>query len=370
LPLDLQAAAPDELDLAVQSTGKLLVSATVANATNPSDRDVAVVRLDTNGTLDATFGVAGVRVLDLSTAHDNAGTLVGLDGARDLAVGADDAIYLHANSRAAGTTSGGTPRTDTDFTVVKLTANGAQDLTFAGDGMYTLDLQESGATPRGINVLADGTVLATGYANSPGLGSTQPVMYKLTAAGALVPGFATGGVFHDIVLAVQTEIYNVAIHGNQVVTAGYGRAQRHAERLDLAALRRHHRRARPRLRRGDRRHGADRSQRHDGRRQLPQRDRAARRQDRAVGSTGSGVPAQDAAFAILDADGRLDTTYGTGVFTLPLGANGADQFWGGAVSGDHALLVGYQGGGAPADRDHERRRLRVAPAAALEHRTA
>jgi hypothetical protein len=66
-------------------------------------------------------------------------------------------------------------------------------------------------------------VLATGYANSPGLGSTQPVMYKLTAAGALVPGFATGGVFHDIVLAVQTEIYNVAIHGNQVVTAGYGR---------------------------------------------------------------------------------------------------------------------------------------------------
>jgi hypothetical protein len=146
LPSTFKGGA-DELDLAVQSTGKLLVSATVANATNPSDRDVAVVRLDTNGTLDATFGVAGVRVLDLSTAHDNAGTLVGLDGARDLAVGADDAIYLHANSRAAGTTSGGTPRTDTDFTVVKLTANGAQDLTFAGDGMYTLDLQESGATP-------------------------------------------------------------------------------------------------------------------------------------------------------------------------------------------------------------------------------
>ena len=52
-----------------------------------------------------------------------------------------------------------------------------------------------------------------------------------------------------------------------------------------------------------------------------------------LGSTGPGnMPAQDAAFAILDEDGYFRE-------------NGADQFWGAAVSGDYVMLVGYSGAG-------------------------
>ena len=66
-----------------------------------------------------------------------------------------------------------------------------------------------------------------------------------------------------------------------------------------------------------------------------------------LGSTGpSNMPAQDGAVAILKADVTLDTDYGTGVNTFALGAASNDQFWGGAVSGGHLMVLGWRGGGA------------------------
>jgi uncharacterized delta-60 repeat protein len=346
LPLTFRGGA-SEVDVAVQSTGKVIVTATVANAANPNDRDVAIARLNANGTLDASFGDNGVRILDWSTAHDNAGTLVGFDGVRAVAIGADDAIYLHGFARAAGTTSGGAPRTDTDFVVGKLTADGAVASSFGTDGRFALDLQQVNATPHALVVLPDGSLLAGGYANTPGLGSVQVVLFKLSATGALVPGFATGGVFHDLVLAAQTEIYGLALHGTHVVTAGYGRPSGDTNdwvslRFDVATGARD-------LTWGGATNGAV---------LIDPTGQMVADNCRTgvalpggatllVGSAGpANLPAQDAAYAILDATGRLDTRYGDGAHTTALGANGNDQFWGAAVSGDHALLVGYQGGGA------------------------
>lgn len=343
----------DEVDLVVQSTGKILVSATVANATDPLDRDLAVTRLNADGTLDTTFGVDGVRILDLSTAHNNGTSLVGLDASRGLAVGAGDIIYVHGASRATGNTSGGTPRTDTDFTVVKLDADGTRDLTFGGgDGAFTLDIQESGATARGIQALPDGSIIAGGYANSSGLGSTQIVMYKLTAAGELVSSFGTGGLFHEVVLAVQTETYNFAIHGNNIVTAGYGRDS--GDQNDWISLRfdattgvRDLTWGAPSFTGGRVLIDPSGTMVGDNCRNavvLPNGKTAL------IGSTApSSSTAQDAAVAILTAGGELDTAYGDGVHTFPLGANGNDQFWGGAVSGSNLLLVGYKGASTQTD---------------------
>jgi hypothetical protein len=72
-----------------------------------------------------------------------------------------------------------------------------------------------------------------------------------------------------------------------------------------------------------------------------------------IGSAGpANQVAQDAAFVVLDADGKLDAAYGDGAHTIAFGPDGGgnDQLWGGAVSGDFALLVGYRGGGAAADQ--------------------
>lgn len=333
-----------EIDLVVQPDGKLVVSGTVASATNPMDRDVAFLRLNANGTLDATFGDAGVRVLDLSTAHDNGTALVGFDGARALAVGPAGELYLLASSRGEGTAMAGGPRTDTDFTVVKLSASGTQDLTFAGDGKYTLDIQESGATPHWIGVV-DGGVLIGGYANSSGIGSVQPVLFKLTTAGAPITTFATDGLFHEQVLALQTEIYGIAVHGNTFITGGYGRDT--GTTNDYVSMKFDTTTGVRDTTFGPLEgsvvfdpSGANLGDNCRGALALPGGKTLL------IGSTGPGNdPAQDAVFAVLTPTGALDTTYGTGINRFTLGT-GSEQFWGAAVSGTNVLIAGWRGAGA------------------------
>jgi uncharacterized delta-60 repeat protein len=337
----------DEIDVVTQSDGRIVVSATIANATNPSDKDVGLFRLTTAGALDATFGTAGISRLDLSTAHNNGTMLVGLDAARGLARGPNDTLFVHAISRGTGDAAGGGPRTDTDFTVAKLTAAGALDTAWGTSGTFKLDIQESNATARALQALPDGSVIAGGYASSPGVGTTQPVLYRLTPAGALDASFASGGVFHETVLAIQTEVYNFAIDADHMTTAGYGRNT--GTTNDWVALRFNIMTGARDTSFGNAPNGAvviDPSGTMLGSNcrnalALPGGKTAL------IGSTGpSNMPTQDAAVAVLDANGKLDTHYGTGVHTYPLGAASNDQFWGGAASSDHLLVVGWRGGGA------------------------
>ena len=340
-----------EIDVATQSDGKIIVTATVANLTNPADRDIAVIRLTSAGVLDVNFGVAGVRILDLNSAVDNGGTLTGFDASRDLSIDAQNRIYIYGVQRGEGNITGGsTPRIDTDHAVVRLTANGDVDNTWGGgDGKFLLDIYSAGAhanaTSRGILALADGSVIAGGYANSAGLGTTQPVLFKLTPAGAIDTGFADQGLFHDTVLTLQTEVYNFALHGTKIVTGGYGRntgttndwvSMRFAAATGVRDTS------------WGMTNGAVLFDPSGSMLGSNCRNAIALPGGRTLllGSIGPGnMPAQDAAFAVLAADGRLDTHFGTGIVTYALGANGNDQFWGAVASGNNALVVGYKGGG-------------------------
>lgn len=336
----------DEIDIATQSDGKILVSATVANLTDPNDRDILVLRLNADGSTDGTFGTAGVTQVNLNDGVDPGSGIVGRDSARSLAVGASDEIYVHAVSRALGMATGGGPRLDTDFTVVKLSAGGVVDTNYGTGGQFRLDIQEVDATAKGIAALAGGVVIASGYANTPDIGSTQVVLYKLTALGALDTGFATGGLFHEAILAMQTEIYDFAIHGSQLVTAGYGRNT--GTTNDYVSLRFDVTNGARDLTWGGTLNGAVVIDPSGSMLGSNARDAVGLPGGETVllGSTGpSNMATQQAVFMVLDANGALDTSYGTGIHVMPLGVDGNDQFWGGAVSGDQVALVGYQGGG-------------------------
>lgn len=342
------AGGADEIDVATQPDGKILVSATVASATIPNDRDIAVIRLLADGALDATFGTDGVATVSLNDAHDDGMMLVGLDAARSLAVDSTGNIFVHAASRGLGTAIGGGPRTDTDFTLVKLSPAGAVDTTFGTDGQHRLDIAQVNATPRGIKALPDGSLLASGYANTPDVGDTvQAVLYRVTKDGDLDATFATGGLFHEPVLTIQTEIYNFAIHGDKLVTAGYGRDMGTTNdyvslRFDVATGARD-------LSWGGAPNGAVLVDPSGAMLGSNARNAVGLPGGKTVilGSTGpSNMPEQDAVFVVLDANGAPDPAYGEGIFVFPLGDNGNDQLWGGAVSGDHVALAGYQGGGA------------------------
>ena len=65
------------------------------------------------------------------------------------------AAPLHGSSRGLGDSGLGGPRTDTDFTVVKLSPGGVIDGTFGTGGMHRLDQlgEEANATARGLKIV-------------------------------------------------------------------------------------------------------------------------------------------------------------------------------------------------------------------------
>lgn len=350
----------DELDIAVDGQGRIVIAGVVANAAVPADTDIAVARLLATGELDAEFALGGVRVLDLNAAIIDGTTVTGGDRSRGLAVDASDRIYVHAVRLAEGDFEGA-PRTDTDFSVVRLTESGDLDASFADGGEFLLDIRgaapaliPSNATPRGLAVLEDGSVIAGGYATTDGLGTApQAVLFKLDGDGALMPAFDFDGYFHDIVLSTQTEVYGFAIHGDQLVTAGYGREA--GDQNDWVSLRFDVVTGERDATWGGVDNGAvliDPSGELIG---DNCRGAVALPEGKTLlyGSSGPGNQVtQDAAIAVLDADGRLDASYGSGLALWAFGGGegGNDQLWGGAAGDGVVILTGYRGGGAAADQ--------------------
>lgn len=333
--------------IVVQPSGKIVVSGVVEDETVAADRDVALVRFNADGTPDTGFGTDGTGIirLDLNAALGG----MGLDATWGLAQDSTGKLFVHAAQRTA-TLDGGNADTltDTDYVVLKLSVDGAPETTWATQGKFTLDIQRSSANVRSIHVLADGSVIASGYSKSTSLGSgsdVQPVVYKLTPAGMLDSSFGSGGLYHEVVLGYITEVYGLAVHSDgKLVTAGYGRNDM-AGTNDWISLRLT---ANGTL---------DTTWASQGKYLLdPTGMNAA---DNLRGNVvlpggrtalfGSGGPANmtsDAYLVILDSTGKPDTAFGTGIMKWELGAN--DQLFGGAVStqGKRAMFVGFKGGGA------------------------
>jgi uncharacterized delta-60 repeat protein len=354
----------DEIDIVLQSDGKILVSAAVPHAL-AGNEDSAVARLKVDGSIDTDFGVGGRRSLGLNPSTG------GNAGPRGIAVDAQDRIYVHAVERQERP---GKPSTfDADFAMVRLTAAGAIDNTFSGDGKQLLNIRgraasdseavtDLGATVRGVSVLADGSVIGSGYLTNHLIAAgPSAVVYKLDDDGEFVTTFGTPGgvanvppgVFHTRVLGHQTEVYNVAVSGDNLVTAGYGReAASPNNNLWVSA------RISAATAALDTTWGAP-----NGFVTLRPSDLSSNCRNvialpdgkvLLLGSTGPvtvpmGDPAQpatrSAAFAILDSTGALDADYGAKAHPVVLGEGdgGNDQFWGAAVSETSILIVGWKG---------------------------
>lgn len=226
----------------VQASGKIVVSGTIehAGATDARDRDLALARFNVDGTTDTTFGTDGVVTLDLSAGAPN-GTSFLADSAWGLARYDDDRLVV----------SGGMVKTrddstlDTDFVLVRLSADGVRDASFGEAGVFSLDTSFAGthdnASPRDVTILpgSDG-VVGAGYRPVPGA-DTAPVVYKVTDAGVLDATFGSKGVFSEALLAEQTECYQAVVQpkaggGYALVTTGYGR-ELETETTDFVSLR-------------------------------------------------------------------------------------------------------------------------------------
>jgi uncharacterized delta-60 repeat protein len=314
----------------VQRSGKVVVLATVehAGAMDARDRDIALARFNTDGSLDTSFGTNGVATLDLSDGVLDGTTYVA-DTAWGLTTYLDDRLLVTGARKRDG-------NVDTDFAVVRLSADGARDMAFGTNGVASVDVNNRSATPRNASVLADGSIVMAGYMTDGGV--VKPVLFKLTPAGQLDTSFGTGGIYTETVLPVITEAYAARLQGTSFVTAGYGRAST-MESIDWLSLRisatgtRDLTYGNMGVARLDRMGFADNA-----------RDLAILPDNRVmlVGGGRATETDSDGMIAVLTANGQPDTTWGNmgrRVFNF---GGASDFFWAVALApdGDRVALVG------------------------------
>ena len=188
-------------DIALQPDGKILIA---GRYTAPSGSwDFGLLRLLSNGTLDASFDGDGIVSTDFG----------GYEGAYSVIVVPDGRLVL-AGSRSAVMFG------VTDFALARYLTDGALDTTFGTGGLATGD---SGASelPDQLIRLDNGNLLVGGFTNDGG-GNADFLLARFLPDGALDTSFGTAGfVRTDFAAGSLDECHAVAIAGpDLILTAG------------------------------------------------------------------------------------------------------------------------------------------------------
>ncbi|WP_084284832.1 hypothetical protein [Solirubrobacter soli] len=210
--------------VAVQADGKIVVAGqaetpTAAAKPDSRDIDIYVARFSANGTPDATFGIGGVKRIDLSNGV-GAGNTINGDQAYGLLLRGDRIII----TASKGIDSGEPARTDRDIVAVQLLTNGDPDPAFGTNGVATTRNAGVSENPRQGILQADGKIVQTSYGTGIG-GQTRPFIYRFNANGTTDATFGTGGVATGEVGGPApglAESYDLVQQGDNYVLAGYG----------------------------------------------------------------------------------------------------------------------------------------------------
>ncbi len=174
---------------AIQSDGKILIEGAFNNGT---DSDYGVLRLNTDGSRDTTFGPPpggqAVVAFDLGGNNNDAPNAIVVDDSGRIIV--------------AGTVGGDESTTGSDCGVIRLTSDGALDTSFSGDGRATVGFNLGPAGQQDdqcirVRLQNDGKILLAGSAQ---IGVTQDgpllrmAVARLTTSGTRDTSFNGNGL--------------------------------------------------------------------------------------------------------------------------------------------------------------------------------
>jgi uncharacterized delta-60 repeat protein len=245
----------------LQSDGKMLV---VGGARPGSSEDFGLARFNADGTLDTAFATNGVYTLNLSVAGTptDRATAVGVQsdgtiiisgytrsvsannnfavirlsaaGVRDMtfagtgvaehdfAGGNDSAFVMKVLNDDRIVVVGRVNTGELDFGVLRLLADGSLDTTFGTNGKTTFSVGDSEDTPNAMLIDSDGKILIGGVSANAG-GTYRATLIRLNANGSLDGTFATGGVLtFNTPSSTHDTIRGIALQSDgKIVVCGY-----------------------------------------------------------------------------------------------------------------------------------------------------
>jgi len=185
----------------IQSDGKIVVGGTAAGAFL-GKTDVALVRYNTNGSLDNTFDFDGMLTTDLGSIYDYG---------ESIAIQSDGKIIL------AGFTINGS---DADIALVRYNTNGSLDNTFDFDGKVISHFGSGKNECYSVAIQSDGKIVAVG--NTYNGADNDFVLIRYNSNGSIDTSFYSDGIISTFLGNKNDYAKSVAIQSNgNIVVAGY-----------------------------------------------------------------------------------------------------------------------------------------------------
>jgi uncharacterized delta-60 repeat protein len=190
--------------VAIQADGKILVAGYSATG---AGYDFSLLRFNSDGTTDNSFGSSGVVLTDFGGSTDEAyAVLVQPDG-KIVVAGKGMATYTDDPSTY-------------DFAVARYNANGTPDNTFGVGGKVLTDLGSlSSDFACAAALQADGKIVLAGY-TSDGVGAPDFAIARYNSNGTLDSTFAGGVVILDIAGGTWDVAYSVLVQSDQKILVG------------------------------------------------------------------------------------------------------------------------------------------------------
>ena len=161
--------------VALQNDGKIVVA---GDSRGGSSNDIAVVRYNTDGSLDTTFNGTGKVITDLGTVIE------GDDSGQSVVVQSDGKIVVIGASYNGA---------NDDFAVVRYNTDGSLDTTFNGGGKVTTATSIYSDAASGVLIQDDGRIVVGGTARS-GNSSSNFAIVRYNPDGSLDETFGGGGI--------------------------------------------------------------------------------------------------------------------------------------------------------------------------------
>ncbi len=197
---DLGSVSEFANSLVIQSDGKIVVA---GHTTIGTQYDFAVVRYNSNGSLDNSFGTNGIVKTNIGTSNDEAYAV---------ALQPDGKILV-----AGGSYNG----SNFDFALVRYNSDGSLDNTFNSSGKYTSDFYSSYDMAYSVFTQADGKIIISGTVENTG-SNRDFASIRLNSVGSVDNSFGTNGKVSVNMMTTNDFCYSSVLQSdNKILLCGY-----------------------------------------------------------------------------------------------------------------------------------------------------